>query len=104
LRSTFLLLLLLPVASAAGFLFGRETADRPPRAESDRVFVARAGHVVRAPAAATRCTAGQEGGTPNLFCTRIPRGRHQVVCTADTVFVWQVGEPDNPAFVARWKP
>jgi hypothetical protein len=59
--------------------------------------------VVRAPLAATRCEASAEGGTPNLFCTRSPGGRYQIVFYADDVLIFRVGDPDNPRAV-RWKP
>jgi hypothetical protein len=85
---------------------GRESkknvAARPvPRS---RVFhTLRTGDVARAPLAATRCEASAEGGTPNLFCTRILGGRYQVVFYKDVVLIFRVGDPDNPRAVS-WKP
>jgi hypothetical protein len=66
-------------------------------------YTLRTGDVVRAPLAATRCEASAEGGTPNLFCTRSPGGRYQIVFYGDDVLIFRVGDPDNPRAV-RWKP
>jgi hypothetical protein len=71
----------------------------PPRA----FYRLRTGDVARAPLAATRCEASAEAGTPNLFCTRTPRGRYEVVFYEDDVLIFRVGDPDNPRAV-RWKP
>ena len=70
-----------------------------------RVYTLRQGDVVRIPQAATECEASQEGGHPNLFCTRIPRGRHQVIFYEDSVLVWPVARgPDGPPFAYEWEP
>jgi len=66
-------------------------------------YTVRTGDVVRAPLAATRCEASAEGGSPNLFCTRTPSGRYQVVFYKDTVLIYRVGDPDN-ARAVPWKP
>jgi len=95
---------LVAVALAAGFVLGRETAGSASAEPSGHVFRIQSGDVVRVPSTATRCVASQEVGIANFFCTRTPRGRHQVVFYKDRVFVWRVGQPDRPAFVARWKP
>lgn len=53
----------------------------------------------------TRCVASHEGGQPNLFCTRVPRGRHQVIFYEDSVLVWPLARgPDGPPFSYRWQP
>jgi len=57
------------------------------------------------PEAATRCEASSEGGAPNLFCTRVGGGRHQVVFYKDSVLVWPLAAgPDGPPFAYRWAP
>jgi hypothetical protein len=63
----------------------------------------RTGDVALAPLAATRCEASAEGGTPNLFCTRTPSGRYEVVFYTDEVLIYRAGDPDN-ARAVRWKP
>jgi len=91
---------LIPVA----FLVGRATNPTPASAHAEnRVYTLRQGDVVRAPGAATRCTAGAEGGATNLFCHRAPEGRYQVVFYADSILVWKNGNPDKPVFSARWQ-
>jgi len=51
------------------------------------------------------CEASQEGGFPNLFCTRIPRGRYQVIFYEDSVLVWpRARGPDSAPFAYKWKP
>lgn len=99
------------VAAFAVYTFGwrdDDEDDSPATAAAatsgGRVYTLRRGDVVRVPAAATRCVASTEGGAPNLFCTRIGRGRYQVVLYPDWIHVWKVGEPDDSAFSARWKP
>lgn len=81
------------------------TRNLPARpAARGRVFYTlRTGDVARAPLAATRCEASGEGGTPNLFCTRMPSGRYQVVFYRDDVLIYRVGNPDHPR-VFHWKP
>jgi hypothetical protein len=99
-----LLVLLIPAA----FFFGRETRSnttQTPLGTSTPIleYTMREDDTVRFPSAATRCEATQEGGVPTLFCRRDPEGRHQVVFSRDTIFVFRVGDPDNPQ-VFRWKP
>ena len=67
------------------------------------LYTLRTGDVARAPLAATRCEASAEGGTPNLFCTRTPGGRYEVVFYEDTVLIYRAGDPDN-ARALPWKP
>jgi hypothetical protein len=101
------LVLLIPAA----FVVGRETSSSttPPAARttsttsSTHVYTARHGDVVRVPAAATRCEVSHEGNAVNFVCAHNPEGRHQVVFYKDTVFVFRVGDPDNPHFF-RWGP
>jgi hypothetical protein len=60
----FAIALLIPVA----FVVGRATNPTPASANAEnRVYTLRQNDVVRAPSAATRCTAGVEGGVRNLF-------------------------------------
>lgn len=81
-------------------LVGR--GDEPsPR---QRVYTVQGGDEIRAPAAATRCLASQEGGFENLFCSRMPYGRFQVVFYEDSVVVWRAGNPDGPVYSVPWKP
>ncbi len=99
------LLLLIPVA----FVIGRETSSstisppRPKTTSNSRVYTIHGGDVIRVPATSTRCEASHEGGVPNLVCSRNFEGRYEVVFYKDTVFVFRVGDPDNPR-VFRWEP
>jgi hypothetical protein len=96
----FVVVLLVPVA----FLFGRATNPTSASARTQRhVYTLSQNDVVRAPGAATRCTASAEGGARNLFCQRSPAGRYQVAFYADTIQVWKNGNPDKLAFSARWQ-
>src|SRR5207248_630497 len=85
----------------------RSWSDGRPKAASarseNRIYTLRQNDVVRAPGAATRCTASVEGGSKNLFCRRSPEGRYQVVFCTDSIIVWKNGNPDKPAFSARWQ-
>jgi hypothetical protein len=73
-----------------------------------RVYTLRDGDIVLRPQAATRCVASGEAGIPNLFCTRIGGGRHQVIFYSDTVLVWPLTcracGPDGPVFEYGWAP
>jgi hypothetical protein len=94
------------VGAFAVYTFGWRD-DTAPARERPRVYVLRDGDVVLRPEAATRCMASEEGGFPNLFCTRIGEGRHDVVFYEDSVLVWPHAEggnfPPDP-FSYRWKP
>lgn len=98
-------LLWLPVFIAAAFFVGRETGPDSATASSiGRVYTGRQGDVFRVPSAATRCVVTHEAGLPRLYCTRIRGGRYMVDFFNERIFVWRNGNPDNPAFAARWKP
>jgi len=84
---------------AAAFLLGRATATT-----TRHVWIGHQGDILRVPAAATRCTVSVEGGFPDLFCSRIPRGRYTVTFFSDTIQVWRNRHPEAPVFSARWKP
>ena len=60
--------------------------------------------MVRALLAATRCEASGEAGFSDLFCTRSPEARYQVVFYKDSVEVFRVGDPDNAPRSFRWEP
>jgi hypothetical protein len=93
------------VAIVAAFLLGRATAGENASATPARhVYIGRLGDVLRVPAAATRCLVSAEGGFPDLFCSRIGGGRYTVSLFPDSILVWRNGNPDKPAFSARWKP
>lgn len=72
---------------------------------ASHVFTLRDGDVIVRPSAATRCEASGEGGRPNLFCTRLHGGRHQVIFYSDSVLVWPLERgPDGPPFSYFWTP
>lgn len=77
----------------------RQTASGSSRAR--HVFTVRQGDVVLVPATGTRCEASHEAGIPNLFCSRMHRGRYEVVFWQDSVDVYDLarhGEPMVPTF------
>jgi len=97
------LLVLVPLLPLA-FLAGRATSPSGASARTaSHVYTLRQDDVVRAPGAATRCTASVEGGAKNLFCQRSPEGRYQVVFYTDSIIVWKNGNTDKPAFAAHWE-
>jgi hypothetical protein len=70
------------------------------------VYTLRDGDIVVRPEASARCEASGEGGTPNLFCTRVGGGRHQVIFYKDNVLVWPLDcpacGPDGPVYTYHW--
>jgi hypothetical protein len=85
--------------------------EREPRdaftlnARGQRVYVLSDGDVVVRREAATQCEASGEGGRPNLFCTRIRDGKHQIIFYRHTVLVWPLDRgPDGPPFTFDWQP
>jgi len=70
------------------------------------MYTLRQGDVVRDAQTATRCEASAEGGSPNLFCTRTTKGRHQIVFYKDAVYVFDLDDrtrdPLDPNFVFNW--
>jgi hypothetical protein len=93
------------VAGAVGgfaiYTFGWHDSDSP----RSPVLTLRDGDVIVRPSAATRCEASGEGGRPNLFCTRLHGGRHQVIFYPDSVLVWPLERgPDGPPISYRWSP
>jgi hypothetical protein len=96
------------VAGAVGgfaiYTFGWHDDSGEGRRTS-HVITLRAGDVVVRPSAGTRCEASGEGGRPNLFCTRLHGGRHQVIFYPDAVLVWPLERgPDGPPFSYLWTP
>jgi hypothetical protein len=114
---SWLAVLAILVASAVGafavYTFGwhdneNGRATKQPQSNGGRrVITLHNGDVVLRPQAATRCEASGEGGRPNLFCTRIGGGRHQVIFYGDAVLVWPLDcakcGPDGPVFTYSWK-
>jgi hypothetical protein len=89
----FAVALLMPVA----FLIGRATNPTAASAQTEnRVYTLLQNDVVRAPGAATRCTASVGRGAKSLFCHRSPEGRYQVVFYTDSIVVWKNGNPTSP--------
>jgi hypothetical protein len=88
------------VVAVVALARGRDGKRRDARRA---VYTLRRGDVARAPLAATRCEASAEAGAPNLFCTRTPAGRFQVIFYEDSVLIYQAGDTDNPRSL-RWKP
>ena len=91
------------VGGFAVYTFGwhNDGSDR----HAGHVFTLRDGDVVVRPSAATRCEASGEGGRPNLFCTRLHGGRHQVIFYSNSVLVWPLARgPDGPPFSYLWTP
>ena len=99
------LALVVPVLIAVAFLAGRMTGPDPASAAaSARVYTGRQGDVFRVPSAATRCLVTQEAGFPRLYCNRIGGGRYTVDFFRSNILIWRNGNPDAPAFSARWRP
>jgi uncharacterized protein YecT (DUF1311 family) len=98
------------VVLAVIVLVGSRDSKRntPARAapRSHVIYTLRQGDVVRDPLTATRCEASGEGGSPNLFCTRTTKGRHQIVFYKDAVLVFDLQDrtrdPLDPNFVFNW--
>lgn len=98
------------LAAVVALTGGRDSpTNKPARpAPARRTFYTlRAGDVVRDPLTATRCEASQEGGFPNLFCTRTARGRYQIVFYEDSVLVFDLQDPNReplePTYSFKWK-
>jgi hypothetical protein len=79
----------------------RHVSARPvPRGRV--IYTLRSGDVVRDPLTATRCEASGEGGHPNLFCTRMRRGRYQIVFYSDEVQVFDLLDPNEEPLEAKY--
>jgi hypothetical protein len=81
-RQPLVALAIVVAGAVAGFAictFGwRESSNRKtPGLSASHIYTLHDGDVILRPDAATRCEASGEGGSPNLFCTRIGGGRHQ---------------------------
>ena len=100
-----LLLLSLPLLTAAAFLAGyAANPAAAPAASKGSVYTARVGDVVRVPSAAAQCKVGQEAGAVNLVCAHTPRARFSVVFFKDNLLVYRNGNPDKPVFSAHGNP
>ena len=94
------------VAVLVGSRDSKRSTPARPAPRSHLIYTLRQGDVVRDPQTATRCEASGEGGSPNLFCTRTTKGRHQIVFYKDAVFVFDLEDrtrdPLDPNFVFNW--
>jgi uncharacterized protein YecT (DUF1311 family) len=94
------------VAVLVGSRDSKRSTPARPAPRSHVTYTLRQGDVVRDPLTATRCEASGEGGSPNLFCTRTTKGRHQIVFYKDAVFVFDLQDrtrdPLDPNFVFNW--
>ena len=84
------ILVAVALVGVAAFVLGRETAPR------DDVATVEQGDSFVVPATATRCESSQQGGIPNLFCTRTSSGRYQVVFWQDEIQVYDLAKPHEP--------
>jgi hypothetical protein len=99
------LTLLFAFLIVAAFTAGRVTSpDRASASELARIYTGRQGDVFRVPSAATRCVVTREATFPRLYCSRIGGGRYTVEFFRTTILVWRNGNPDSPAYSARWRP
>ena len=94
------------VAVLVGSRDSKSSTPARPAPRSHVIYTLRQGDVVRDPQTATRCEASAEGGSPNLFCTRMTKGRHQIVFYKDAVYVFDLEDrtrdPLDPNFVFNW--
>jgi uncharacterized protein YecT (DUF1311 family) len=94
------------VAVLVGSRDSRRSTPARPAPRGRVIYTLHQGDVVRDPLTATRCEASGEGGSPNLFCTRSTKGRHQIVFYKDAVLVFDLEDrtrdPLDPSFVFNW--
>ena len=93
------------VAGAVGISLaigiGQLTTTNAAQAKTSRFYTLRLGDRVFVPSVGQLCTVSTEGGATDLFCAR-PRGaHHQVVFFSDSILLWKVGNPDNPAWSGK---
>jgi len=105
-------------SSGAGYGVGRHDSSSPARTSNPRdrpftedgithhEYTLRDGDVIFRHGAGARCLASAEGGSPNLFCTHIGGGRHQIILYKDSVLVWPLDcptcGPDGPVYSYHW--
>jgi hypothetical protein len=100
----------LAVLAVSGRLAGggddKTNAPGRPAPTRPAVYTLRTGDVIRDPLTATRCEASGEAGYPNLFCTRMSRGRYQVVFYEDSVELFDLLDPNEqplePKYSFKW--
>ena len=90
------------VASAAvGFGIGKGVTAPSAEASSAHRYTLRVGDAVTIPAVSQRCAVYREGGSPELYCARPLRPRHQVTIFRDSILIWKAGNPDRPAWSGK---
>jgi len=100
-RSTRISLPMLCATAVVAFAVGSMTGLPGAHASATRVYTLRAGDKIRVPAIEQVCTLSAEGGIPDLFCARQRNARHQVTIFRDSILVWKVGHPDQPAWAGK---
>ena len=85
----------------ASFVIGQMTSIRPAEASATRAYVLRLGDKVSVPAINQRCVVSTEGGATDLFCARPRNAHHQVAIFRNSILVWRVGNPDDPAWSGK---
>ncbi len=89
------------VAVAAAFAVGQFTGTRSAGASASHIYTLRQGDKIKVPSIGQTCTVSGEAGSPDLFCAKPSRPRHQVVFFRDQILVWTNGNPDKPAWSGR---
>jgi hypothetical protein len=89
------------VAVVTSFAAGQLSGIRAATASASHVYTLRQGDKIRVPSINQTCTVSGEGSSPDLFCARPSRSRHQVVFFRDEILVWTNGNPDKPAWSGR---
>jgi hypothetical protein len=100
-RRRLVLAALLLAAAGIGFSIGKIATAPAAEASAAHRYTLRVGDKVTIPAVNQRCAVYTEGGSPELYCARSQRPRHQVTIFRDSILIWKVGNPDRPAWSGK---
>ena len=88
-RRRLVLAALLLAAAGIGFSIGKIATAPAAEASAAHRYTLRVGDKVTIPAVNQRCAVYTEGGSPELYCARSQRPRHQVTIFRDSILIWE---------------